>query len=68
MDEWCNEFDYSKNAVFHLVGKAFCLRGGAEQRTLKLSQFQRQEDSYVYHETLLRTKTIVSNSYTSGRR
>ena len=39
-----------QNAVFHLVGKAFCLRGGAEQRNLKLSQFERCDDSYVYHE------------------
>ena len=35
--------------MFHLVGKAFCLHGGAEQRNLKLSQFERC-DSYVYHE------------------
>ena len=34
----------------HLVGKAFSLRGGAEHRNLKLSQFQRCEDSCVYHE------------------
>ena len=39
-----------QNTVFHLVGKAFCLRGGAEQRNFKLSQFQRCEGSYVYHE------------------
>ena len=36
-----------QNAAFHLVGKVFCRRGGAEQRNLKLSQFQRCEDSYV---------------------
>ena len=26
-----------QNAVFHLVGKAFCLRGDAEQRNLSLN-------------------------------
>ena len=28
-------------AVFFYVGKAFCLRGGAEHRALKPSQFER---------------------------
>ena len=36
-----------QNAVFHLVGKVFCLRGGAEQRNLKLSQFEHCDDSCV---------------------
>ena len=45
-------------AVFFYNGKNFCLRGGAEQRGLKISQFRREvvqidgRDvcSYVYHE------------------
>ena len=45
-------------AVFFYNGKNFCLRGGAEQRGLKISQFHREvvqidgRDvcSYVYHE------------------
>ena len=28
------------NTVFFYVGKIFCLRGGVEQRGLKISQFQ----------------------------
>ena len=39
-----------QNAIFHLVGKAFCLRGGAEQTNLKLSQSQCSVDNCVYHE------------------
>ena len=39
-------------AVFFYVGKVFCLRGGVEQRGLKISQFQRRygPDHYVYVE------------------
>ena len=39
-------------AVFFYVGKVFCLRGGVEQRGLKVSQFQRRysPDHYVYVE------------------
>ena len=39
-----------QRAVFYYVGKVFCLRGGEEQRSLKISQFKREEDSYVYVE------------------
>ena len=37
-------------AVFFYVGKAFCLRGGAEQRSLKPSQFVRgyEPDRYTF--------------------
>ena len=37
---------------FFFVGKAFCLRGGAEQRALKPSQFERghNPDRYTYTE------------------
>ena len=37
-------------AVFFYAGKVFCLRGGVEQRGLKVSQFQRRysPDHYVY--------------------
>ena len=40
------------NAVFFLNGKNFCLRGGEEHRSLKLSQFTKCLDplSYVYVE------------------
>ena len=41
-----------QNPVFHAVGKIFCLRGGQEQRALKLSQFQCRDDSYVYCENV----------------
>ena len=39
-------------AVFYFVGKAFCLRGGTEQRCLKPSQFVREynSDRYTYTE------------------
>ena len=37
-------------AVFYYVGKAFCLRGGMEQRSLKPSQFVRgyNPDRYTF--------------------
>ena len=40
------------NAVFFLNGKNFCLRGGDEHRSLKLSQLKRGDDppSYLYVE------------------
>ena len=43
-----------QNAVFYMVGKMLCLRGGVEHRSLKLSQFQRksQPDHYVYVENV----------------
>ena len=37
-----------KNAVFYIVGKAFCLHGGQEHRDLKLSQFSRYQDPDYY--------------------
>ena len=39
-------------AVFYLNGKNFCLRGGEEQRNLKISQLKRLKnpDQYVYTE------------------
>ena len=36
-----------QRAVFYYVGKVLCLRGGEEQRSLKISQFRREKDSYV---------------------
>ena len=38
--------------VFYYVGKAFCLRGGQEQRNLKAAQFERgyEPDRYTYTE------------------
>jgi len=41
-----------QNAVFYYVGKTCCLRGGEEQRNLKLSQFTRfsDPDRYIYSE------------------
>lgn len=35
-------------AVFFYNGKNFCLRGGEEHRSLKLSQFRRTQNGYVY--------------------
>ena len=35
-------------AVFYYVGKAFCIRGGEEQRNLKRSQFVRSSDGQCY--------------------
>ena len=57
-------------AVFFYNGKNFCLRGGAEQHNLKLSQFQReitvvdgQEDScYIYREFGSKTGKGAFNS------
>ena len=37
-----------QRAVFFYVGKAFCLRGGEEQRQLKCSQFKRSFDPNCY--------------------
>lgn len=39
-------------AVFYLNGRKFCLRGGEEQRNLKISQLERLQnpDRYVYTE------------------
>ncbi len=37
-----------QRAVFFDVGKTFCLRGGAEQRNLKLSQLVRSYDPDCY--------------------
>ena len=44
------------NAAFYTVGKMFCLRGGQEHRELRLSQLERLDGKYVYHEN-------VSNKY-----
>ena len=38
------------NAVFFFNGKNFCLRGGQEHRGLKLSQFKKKDDKYIYTE------------------
>ena len=40
------------NAVFYLNGKYFCLRGGKEHRSLKISQVVRHDNPvhYVYTE------------------
>ena len=37
-----------QRAVFFYVGKAFCLRGGQEQRDMKISQFVRSTDPDCY--------------------
>lgn len=43
---------FSCETVFFYAGKVFCLRGGVEQRGLKVSQFQRHysPDHYIYIE------------------
>ena len=46
------------DTVFFLNGKNFCLRGGVEQRQLKLSQFKRLQDPhrYVYTENVSKNR------------
>ena len=48
----CNNPKSLLRAVFYLNGKYFCLRGGEEQRNLKISQLERlsNPDRYVYTE------------------
>ena len=38
------------NTVFYSNGKNFCQRGGQEHRELRLSQFRREKDHYMYTE------------------
>ena len=53
-----------QRAVFFYVGKAFCLRGGEEQRKLKRSQFQRSfnPDCYTYIENGSKNYSGVNSS------
>lgn len=46
-------------AVFYLNGSNFCLRGGEEQRNLKISQLKRLQnpDRYVYTENASKNRT-----------
>ena len=46
-----------QNAVFYTVGKMFSLRGGAEMRSLKISQIRRHSnpDCYMYTELVSKT-------------
>ena len=45
--------------VFYLNGRNFCLRGGEEQRNLRISQFKRLQnpDRYVYTENASKNRT-----------
>ncbi len=45
-----------QNAAFYTVGKFFCLRGGQEYRCLKLSQLQRGDGKYIYHENVSKNR------------
>ncbi len=45
-----------QNATFYTVGKFFCLRGGQEHRCLKLSQLQRGDGKYIYHENVSKNR------------
>lgn len=59
----CNNPKSLLRAVFYLNGKKFCLRGGEEQRNLKISQLKRfsNPDHYVYTEnSIWGTKTNES--------
>ena len=49
-------------AVFFYIGKAFCIRGGQEQRQLKRSQFKRSydPDCYTYVENGLKNHSGVN--------
>ena len=51
-----------QRAVFFYVGKAFCLRGGKEQRDLKPSQFLRSSspDCYTYVENGSKNKSGIN--------
>ena len=50
-----------QRAVFFYVGKVFCIRGGEEQRSLKVSQFKRScnPDFYTYIENGSKNKSGV---------
>ena len=45
-----------QRAIFFYNGKNFCLRGGEEHRSLKLSQFTRNEDCYIYTENVSKNR------------
>ena len=49
-----------QNAAFYVVGKMFCLKGGAEHRELKASQLHRfsDPDRYVYIENVMARSKI----------
>ena len=44
----CDTPKHLLRTVFFLNGKNFCLRGGAEQRNLKISQLKRLKDPMMY--------------------
>ena len=56
-----------QRAVFFNVGAAFCLRGGQEQRELKISQFVRSADPdcYTYVENGSRNRSGVNTKETN---
>ena len=56
-----------KGEVFFYVGKAFCLRGGQEQRDFKISQFVRSTDPdcYTYVENGSKNQSGVNTKETN---
>ena len=56
-----------QNAVFYTLEKMFCLHGGVEHRTLKLSQLKQitDPDRYIYYETLPKITMDHSHSFMS---
>jgi hypothetical protein len=54
-----------QNAAFFVVGKMFCLRGGAEHRSLKPSQLKRLHNphQYVYDENVSKTNDASFKSF-----
>jgi len=45
------------NAIFFYNGKGCCLRGGEEHRNLKLSQFQKIDNGYIYTENTSKNRS-----------
>ena len=56
-----------QRAVFFYVGKVFCLRGGQQQRDLKISQFvcSTDPDCYMYVENGLKNRSGVNAKETN---
>ena len=51
-----DHFNVHLTTTFYTVGKFFCLRGGQEHRCLKLSQLQRGDGKYIYHENVSKNR------------
>jgi hypothetical protein len=66
MEKWCDELNNSRiSAALFVVGKMFCLCGGAEHRSLKPSQLKRLHNphQYVYDENVSKTNDASFKSF-----